>query len=108
MRIAISAQGPEPGSALDRHFGRAPYFMLVEEDDNMHAIANKHVDGASGVGIQTAQLLINHRVTHVLTGECGPKAMAVLNAGDIQVVTACQGTVADAIAAFRNKADTCR
>ncbi|MFW5845558.1 MAG: NifB/NifX family molybdenum-iron cluster-binding protein [Planctomycetota bacterium] len=101
MSIAITTIGPDLDSAIDPRLGRAAHFLIVEDDDRVEAIANPQVAAGGGAGIQSAQMLIERGVSHVLTGDCGPNAYRTLTAGGVAVVTGCSGRAADALARFR-------
>ncbi|MDK2972979.1 MAG: hypothetical protein PWP23_2734 [Candidatus Sumerlaeota bacterium] len=101
MKIAISATRGSLDAQLDPRFGRCAYFLLVETDDlSYEAIGNPNLSLGGGAGIQSAQLLTQQGVRHVLTGNCGPNAYQALSAAGIAVVAGCSGSVRDAIARF--------
>lgn len=102
VTIAVSSQGPGLKSMLDERFGRCAYFVLVDPDSGeFTAEKNPAVDAAGGAGVQTAQFLVNRDVKAVLVGNIGPKAFAALNAAGVKVFGGISGTVADAVAMYR-------
>ncbi|MCD6163265.1 MAG: NifB/NifX family molybdenum-iron cluster-binding protein [candidate division Zixibacteria bacterium] len=103
MLIAITANSNDPDSEVDTRFGRAQYFHIVDtETDELKVIDNKqNLDMLQGAGIQTAQLLANHKVETILTGHCGPKAFQTLQAARIKVITGVEGKVKDAVNKFK-------
>ncbi|MGD8537444.1 MAG: NifB/NifX family molybdenum-iron cluster-binding protein [Candidatus Aminicenantes bacterium] len=103
MKIAISASGPDLSSAVDPRFGRCPYFLFVDPDSmDFEAIENPNISSASGVGIQSAQLVAEKGAQAVLTGSCGPNAFQTLQAADIEVIIGVSGTVKEAIAHYKS------
>ena len=101
MRIAITATAPDLDAKVDPRFGRCPFFLIVETDDlSFEAMENPNVTQGSGAGIQSAQLMAERGVTHVLTGNCGPNAHQALTAAGIAVVVGCTGTVREAVEQF--------
>jgi len=105
MKIAITSTGTELGSAVDPHFGRCPYLALVDlESGALEAVANPFLDAAGGAGTQAAQWVVDKGVGAVLTGHCGPKATAVLDDADVEIVNGVTGTVQEAVAGYRQGA----
>ena len=104
MRVAITATGPELSSPLDQRFGRARYLLIVDTPDSVVAAVDNQagVDASQGAGIQAAQSVIDNNTSILITGHCGPKAFRALKAGGVHVYLAPDGTVAEAIAAFRS------
>ena len=103
MKVAVSATGPGIDAAVDERFGRCSYFQFVDtETMASEATANAAAESGSGVGVQVAQMLADRGVEAVLTGNCGPKAFATLNAAGVKVYAGATGTVAQAVAAFKN------
>lgn len=102
MRIAITATGPDLEANVDPRFGRCPYFLVVETDDlSFEAIENPNLTLGGGAGIQSAQLMAEKGVKHVLTGNCGPNAHQTLAAASIAVSVGCSGAVREAIEQFK-------
>ena len=103
MKVAVTSQGPEMSSEVDPRFGRARYFVVVDvESGAFEAHDNaQNLNAAQGAGIQAAQNVIGLDVEAVLTGNVGPKAFSVLQAGNIQVCTGASGMVAEAVERFK-------
>lgn len=105
MLIAITSEGPTLEAKVDQRFGRCPYFLVVDTNDlNFEAISNSNAMLTGGAGIQSAQMLAEKGVTHVLTGACGPNAYQTLSAAGINIVTGCTGNVRDVISEFQKGA----
>ncbi len=103
MIIAISSSGETLDSPVDPRFGRAAYFVAVDsENGSFEAHSNaQNLNAAQGAGIQAAETVSRLGAEVVVTGHCGPKAFRTLSAAGIKVVTGAEGTVKDAIDAFR-------
>jgi len=102
MRIAITATGPSLEANVDPRFGRCPYFLIVETDDlGFEAIENPNLALGGGAGIQSAQLMAERGVKHVLTGNCGPNAHQTLSAAGIVVSVGCSGPIRQVIEQFK-------
>ena len=106
MKIAISAGGEDIKSDVSEFFGRCPYFIFVEiKDDKIEKteiIKNESKDQNSGVGISTAQLVVEKNVNVVITGDVGPRALDVLKQFNIEVYSG-QGIIKDVLRAFIDK-----
>lgn len=102
MTIAVSATQPNLDAGVDPRFGRAACFLFVDPDTmNFETADNAGAGAASGAGIQTARMLADRGVTVLLTGNCGPNAFSTLQAAGIEVFVGAQGSVRQAIEAYR-------
>ena len=103
MKICITSQGPELTSQTDPRFGRARYFIIYDDQTGeFEAIDNaENVGAAGGAGVQSAQTVVERDCKWVLSGHIGPRAMSVLSEADVKVAVGAEGTVQDAIEAFR-------
>ena len=102
MKVAVTATGPTLDSPVDEHFGRAPYFLIVNlEDESFEAIDNSaNAAGFSGVGLQAGQMVAEKGVDWVITGVVGPKAYSVLEGAGVKIAIGASGTVRDTITRF--------
>ena len=103
MRIAISSTGQNLDSNIDPRFGRAAYFIIVDEETmNFEAVENtQNLKLPQGAGIQAGKTIADHHVAALITGHCGPKAFKVLQSAGVKIVTGAGGKVADAIEQFK-------
>lgn len=102
MKVAISAHGNNLDTRVDPRFGRCRYFIIAETDDlSFQAFENANAELPTGAGIQSASFVASTDVGAVLTGNCGPKARDVLEAGGILVYTGQTGTIRDVIETFQ-------
>ena len=99
MKIAVSSQGTDLESAVDLRFGRAPYFIIYDTDNqNLTAISNaENASSSQGAGVQAAQLVVGQKPDLVISGNFGPKAFAALNAAGIKTASWSEGTVKQAV-----------
>ena len=101
MKVAVTGKGPSLGDQVDSRFGRCPWFVIVDTSTSQFdSVQNEGLSASGGAGVQSAQLLSGRGVSAVLTGNCGPKAFAVLKTAGIAVHTGAEGTVRDAVAQF--------
>jgi predicted Fe-Mo cluster-binding NifX family protein len=103
MKIAITSSGESLESRVDPRFGRAAKFIVLDtESGEIQATDNiQNLNAAQGAGIQAAEAVFRLGVESVVTGHCGPKAFQALTAAGIKVYTGAQGTVEEAIEAFK-------
>lgn len=103
MKICITAEKPEIHGPIDPRFGRCKYFLIYDtETENYEAVPNTNRDGFGGVGVQSGQVMAEHKVEVVLTGNVGPNAYRTLEAGGIEVVTGAEGTAEEALKSYQN------
>jgi len=104
MKLAITVPDKSLDSTIEPRFGRAYGFIIFDTDNSKYEfITNEtNMNAPAGAGIQTAQSLVDLKADVVITGNCGPKAFAVLNTAGIKVITVSSGTVRDNIEKFIN------
>lgn len=91
-KICISATGNDLDAALDPRFGRALYFLIVDEKGKLiKAIKNSGVQAMRGAGIAAAQFVVKEKVDIVITGNIGPNALAALTTSGVEVYLAPPG-----------------
>ena len=103
MILIITSQGPDPTDPVDPRFGRAPYLLIFDtETDQFQTLDNsQQVAAAQGAGVQAAQNIVATGAQVLLTGRCGPKAFQALSAAGVQIFSGTQGTVQEAVQAWR-------
>ncbi|XOB41546.1 MAG: NifB/NifX family molybdenum-iron cluster-binding protein [Candidatus Nealsonbacteria bacterium] len=86
MKICISATGNNLDAPLDPRFGRAMYFLIVDDKGKLiKAIKNTGVQAMRGAGITAAQIVAAEKVNVVITGNIGPNASMVLGSSGIKI-----------------------
>ncbi len=106
MKIAIPTAKPSPDAFIESRFGRSQYFLIYDTQKDSFEIIPNQIDLLSpvGAGIQAAQKIVEAGVEVVIVGNCGPKAMQVLKASGIQVITGEEGiSVKEAVAKYKRK-----
>ena len=107
MRIAVTTVGPSLDDQVEARFGRTPYYLFVDtETMEVEAMQNPNVAAGGGAGIQSAQLMSDHGVRYVLTGNCGPNAFRVFSATGIQIIVGVSGIARQAVEQFKTGALT--
>jgi predicted Fe-Mo cluster-binding NifX family protein len=104
MRIIVSAQGDSLDAPASPVFGRCPTYILVDtETAEYQALANPAMNQGGGAGIQAAQFVVNQGAQAVLTGNLGPNAFDVLLAAGIPAYMVPEGTVRQAVDAYKSQ-----
>jgi len=89
MKIALSAPRPGDEATLEMRFGRCPIFAVYDSDrDEFEWYENEGINAPSGAGTGAAQALLDRGVEAVISGQFGPKAVAVLEAGGVKMFSA--------------------
>ncbi len=103
MKIVITAAGVALDAPLDRRFGRAHTFLVIDmESGSLEVVDNRQsLEAAQGAGIQAAETVIRSGAQGLITGHCGPKAFRVLTAAGVKVYHSGAATVAEALREFR-------
>lgn len=87
MKVAVTSYGKDLTSEVDRSFGRAKWFVIIDvESGSSEARSNEqNVNAAQGAGIQAARNVADLGVDAVITGNVGPKAFRTLTAASIKI-----------------------
>ena len=103
MKVAVSSKGKDLDSEVSNIFGRCPYFIIAEIDDNkiskFDAVENSSASQSQGAGISAAQLVAEKDVGALITGNVGPRALDVLKQFKIEIYNG-GGIVKEALQKF--------
>ncbi|HIJ39475.1 MAG TPA: PDZ domain-containing protein [Deltaproteobacteria bacterium] len=99
--ICIATTGPTMNAQVAPLFGRAPYFLLVGLG-TFKVIQNPNVDDRTGVGVQSAQLVVSEGARVVITNDLAVKALEELTRLRVRVFTGVTGTAAQAVEWYQN------
>ncbi len=104
MKIAISSEGKDLSDRIDARFGRARGFIVFDtESGKAEYVDNKqNLESAQGAGIQSARTVIDAGAEALITGNVGPKAYSTLNSANIKIYLFSEGSINDAITAFKD------
>lgn len=102
MKVAITSAGTTLASPMDPRFGRAQYYLIVDTDIGKFKVHDNscNAQAATGAGIQAGKTIVDLGVKALITGNMGPKALEVLQAGGVDVYAGVTGTAQDALRAF--------
>ena len=103
MKICITSISPSLESKVDPKFGRCGYFIFTDTEKlGFESIENSHAVEGGGAGIKSGQLVSDHKVEVILTGNVGPNAYDTLKAAGIKIITGVSGTVKEVISKYKN------
>jgi len=105
VRIAIPVEDENGLNArLSQHFGRAPYFAVVELGENGKALNLEMVPNRSehfgGMG-KPPEILMSLRPNAVITYGMGPRALNMFQSANIAVLQTNKNFVKEVIEAYR-------
>jgi len=86
MKICITTTDNNLDATLDPRFGRAMYFLIVNDKGKLiKAIKNTGVQAMRGAGVTAAQIVVKEKVNAVITGNIGPNAFMVLDSAGVKI-----------------------
>jgi predicted Fe-Mo cluster-binding NifX family protein len=103
MKIVVTADGASLDAPTSPVFGRCPSYVFVDPDSMaFEAMENPAMAAGSGAGIQAAQFVVEQGAGAIVTGNVGPNAFSVFRSAGVPVYIGQEGTVRDAVEAFKN------
>lgn len=99
MKIALPATANSLDAAFESRFGRAAGFLIYNtETQTSEYIDNKaNIDAAQGAGIQAAQSIVASGAEVLITSQCGPKALQVLDSAGVRLYACSAATLAECL-----------
>ena len=86
MKICITSTGSDLDSFLDPRFGRAMFFLIVDDKGELiKTIKNTGVQAMRGAGITAAQIVAKEKADILITGNIGPNAFGVLDSSGVKI-----------------------
>lgn len=86
MKIGICALGPDLDSEVSPVFGRAPYFLIIDEKtEQFRAVPNPGFQSGRGAGAGAAQTLVSEGIKAVVCGNFGPNAFSILEMAGVKI-----------------------
>jgi len=104
MKIVVTAHEDSLESKVDKSFGRAGCFILIDDQTGeVGAHPNRqNVKAAHGAGVQAGQSVADLGAEILLTGNMGPNALKTLQAASIRVFVVKEDiTVAEAVSRWK-------
>lgn len=102
MKVGIVSTGPDLGSQIFTNVGHSFYLLIVDTETMKHEwFLSSDIDVVQGIGLKTAQLLVNKNAEILITHLCGPFCYETLTMTGIRVITDVSGTVRDVLRKFK-------
>jgi predicted Fe-Mo cluster-binding NifX family protein len=102
MKIAVAANGADLDAPLSPIFGRCPTYILLDTATMQYeTLTNPALSAGGGAGVQAAQFVVERGAQAVVAGNVGPNAFDVFRAGGIPVYLFKEGTVRQAVKAYK-------
>lgn len=104
MKLIIPVETKSLDASICPSFGRTPLFVLFDTESGQHEfLDNSAAASQGGAGIKAAQMLVDSGAKALITYRCGENAAEVLNAADIKIYKAQDGSVEENIAKYREE-----
>ncbi|MBN2458227.1 NifB/NifX family molybdenum-iron cluster-binding protein [Candidatus Woesearchaeota archaeon] len=97
MRIAVASAGKDPADMVSDKGGRAPYYLIFDNDKLIKSIKNPFSVGGGGAGVSVAYMLSKEEVDVVVAGDLGPNMVQALDENKIKSMSLTGMAVADAV-----------
>jgi predicted Fe-Mo cluster-binding NifX family protein len=104
MLIAITSDGQDLNSQLAKKFGKSPFIILYETENNsFQSFPNPYVNIFGGAEIQTAQFIIEKNVAAVITSELESNAFHFLKTAGIKIYYCSKEKIIDIVNKFNDR-----
>lgn len=99
MKIAITSTDGTLEGRVDERFGRAKKIIIYDVETKEHSVVDNsmNLNAAQGAGIQAAQNIVRSGAGAIISGHFGPKAFQVIQMAGLDVYSATNISVEDAI-----------
>ncbi|MCD6575695.1 MAG: hypothetical protein J7K73_00880 [Nanoarchaeota archaeon] len=97
MKIAVSSEGDNESAQVSVVTGRAPYYLIFEDEKLVEVLKNPFAIGGGGAGFGVAQMLANKGVEVVVSGKFGPNVSSFLQSKGIKIVEMSNISVKEAV-----------
>ena len=99
MKVAITSADGTLAGKVDERFGRARKIILYDVETKEHSVVDnvQNLNAAQGAGIQAAQNVVRSGAGAIISGHFGPKAFQVIQMAGLDVYSATNISVEDAI-----------
>jgi len=102
MRIAIASTGKSFDSRINLDFGRAPFFLIIDQDSmEMTVVENPYIEAKPCAGILVAEMLAKEGVKLVIANLCGERAAQALQKAEIKLVTGATGNIREIFETYK-------
>jgi predicted Fe-Mo cluster-binding NifX family protein len=102
MKIAIPVDDKSIEKSVCQSFGRTPYFLIYDtESEESVFLDNSAAASQGGAGIKAAQIIVDNKVSSLLTPRCGENAAEVIKAANIKIYKTINDSIKDNISALK-------
>jgi MinD superfamily P-loop ATPase/predicted Fe-Mo cluster-binding NifX family protein len=102
MKIAIPSTGKSFESRISLDFGRAPFFLIIDQDSmEVMPVENPHTESQPCAGILVAEILAEEGVKLVIADLCGERAARALQQAEIKLITGASGKIRDVFEKYK-------
>jgi len=96
MKVILPVESKSLDAPVCPSFGRTPLFVLFDTESGNHEfLDNGAAASQGGAGIKAAQILVDRGAAALITYRCGENAAEVLNAANVKMYKAQDGSVAE-------------
>lgn len=102
MKIALPVDDKSIETSVCQTFGRTPYFLIYDtESKDSVFIDNSAAASQGGAGIKAAQIIVDNKVSALLTPRCGENAAVVIKAANIKIFKTINASIKENIDALK-------
>jgi len=102
MKIAIPVDDKSIETSVCQSFGRTPYFLIYDtESKDSVFLDNSAAASQGGAGIKAAQIIVDNKVSALLTPRCGENAAVVIKAANIKIFKTINDSIKENIDALK-------
>ena len=94
MKLAIASTGKSLDNRISLDFGRAPFFLIIDQDSmEMTVVENPYTEAQPCAGILVVEMLAKEGVKLVIADLCGERAAQALQGAEIKLITGARGNM---------------
>ena len=97
MKIAIAVEKNSIESNVSSAVGRAPYYLLFENNELIKEIKNPFAVGGGGAGFSVIQMLSNDNVEIIIGGKFGDNIITALKEKNMNYISVSDKTAKEAL-----------
>jgi predicted Fe-Mo cluster-binding NifX family protein len=83
MKIAIASLGKDSNAEISPQAGRAPYYLIFENNEFIETWKNVFSIGGGGAGLAIAKIMADKNVEKIISSNFGEKMKNALNVKNI-------------------------
>jgi len=102
MKIGVASEGDNENAQVSMVSGRAPYYLIFDNEKLVEVIKNPFAIGGGGAGFGVGQMLANKGVEVVVSGRFGPNVSSFLQSKGIKIVEMSNISVKEAVRGILN------